>query len=237
MTGIWGTDMKALWIEIVEKTKSKWFLVSAVLTSLTLWLGMGAESSRLLHGVQYDSHWLIEISFTAKLQLIALPLLSTLPASATARREIACGVVRNILFRCGMKEYVFSRTATLVIMSILPQFVGITGFIALLYIFTDRASISVTLIVARILCAALFAIVGSFGALVTKDSVCAYVLPVVICFSLSMLRSRFLIEAEFLDPLCWLSGSCDMLTMLLVLLGVMLCGYIVFIYYEVRRSV
>lgn len=229
--------MRTLLLEVCIKIRNKWFFISALLTTAALWMGMGSESSFIINGAQPDSHRLIELSFTANLNLISLPFLSALPVSSSPRKELACGAARNILFRCGMQHYLFSRTAVLIVISTLTQFTGIMAFVSLLGAITGKMAFPVKLTLARLICSALFSLMGSFGAMLTRDSACAYVIPVAVCFSLSMLQSRFLIEAEYLDPLCWLSGSQTMLFLLSILFTAALCGYTAYLYREVKKNV
>lgn len=227
--------MKALWTEIWIRCKGPWFWVSSLLTVATLWLGLGAEGDHLLQGMEAEGAWLMELAYTASLNLIALPLLATLPAASAARRELASGSLRTILFRCGMSRYLMSRAVSLIVVSVLSQLAGMMGFSILLAGLTGQFSFSADLVMVRLACTTWFALIGSMGALLMRDAVCAYVTPMVLCFSMSMLRSRFWIEAEYLDPAYWLSGQSDLA--LCVVVGLTLCGYIVYLYREVRRNV
>ena len=71
----------------------------------------------------------------------------------------------------------------------------------------------------------------------TKDTTCAYAIPAAMCFALSMLRSRFMAEAAFLDPLCWLTGNTALLPGLCGLLFLLTAVYIGFLYRGVKRNV
>ena len=227
--------MKALWTEIWIRCKGPWFWLSSLLTIATLWLGLGAEGDYLLEGMEAEGAWLTELAYTASLNLIALPLFATLPAASASRRELANGSLRAILFRCGMPRYLMSRAVSLIVVSVLSQLVGMMGFAIRLAGFTGQFSFSVDLVMARLVCTTWFALIGSMGALLMRDTVCAYVTPIVLCFSMSMLRSRFWIEAEYLDPAYWLSGQSYLALCVVVLLT--LCGYIAYLYREVRRNV
>lgn len=227
--------MKALWTEIWIRCKGPWFWLSSLLTIATLWLGLGAEGDYLLEGMEAEGTWLMELACTASLNLIALPLLATLPASSSVRREVANGSLRTILFRCGMMRYLMSRTVSLIVVSILSQLIGMMGFTMLLAGMTGQFVVLANLMTARLVCTTWFALIGSAGALLMRDTVCAYVTPMVLCFSMSMLRSRFWIEAEYLDPAYWLSGQSYLALCVVVLLTV--CGYVAYLYREVRRHV
>ena len=112
----------------------------------------------------------MELAYTASLNLIALPLLATLPAASASRRELANGSLRVILFRCGMPRYLMSRAVSLIVVSVLSQLVGMMGFAVLLAGFTGQFSFSVDLVMARLVCTTWFALIGSMGALLIIGS-------------------------------------------------------------------
>ena len=120
--------------------------------------------------------------------------------------------------------------------TVLSQCLGVAGFAALLRIFTD-GSFSAGLIAPRLLSAIIVALTGSAGALVTRDAACGYVIPAAVCFSLSMLRSRFWTGAAWLDPVRWLAGGGGMVLFLTVLLAVLAGGYLLLLYWEVCKNV
>lgn len=224
-------------MELGRQFRSRWFWISAVLTICALWAGLGTESWWLLHGAEMEAFGLLENTLTGSSNSLALPLLSALPCAAAARREINSGAVRHILFRCGLRAYLCSRTAVLLLVSVSAQAAGTAAFILLINVLAVTPAFPVHLFCARMLCTAVFALLGSLGALVTKDTTCAYAVPAAICFALSMLRSRFMAEAAFLDPLCWLTGNAALLPGLCGLLFVLTVVYISFLCREVKRNV
>ena len=239
MTVFWGTDMEkysTIWLKTLARIPERWFFLSAALTVCALWAGLGPESYWLLRGGRQEISWLMEKALAANANALSLPLLSVLPAGAQARKELSGGAVRNILFRCGTGKYLASRTVSLMLSAVLTQCLGVAGFAALLRIFTD-GSFSAGLIAPRLLSAIIFALTGSAGALVTRDAACGYVIPAAVCFSLSMLRSRFWTGAAWLDPVRWLAGGGGMVLFLTVLLAVLAGGYLLLLYWEVCKNV
>lgn len=224
-------------IEIFRILKSKWFWLSASITVVTLWAGIGPDSYWLLQGAEMESAWLFQNAFTSSMNAIALPLLAALPGAALVRKELGSGSVRSVLFRIGMRKYLFSRVASLLLSSVAAQLIGAGCFIMILGFLATDVSFPITYLTARLICTAVFSVVGSFGALLTKDMTCAYAVPIASCFALSMLRSRFMIEAEYIDPLCWLSGTPDKLLFMGVTLVLLLNGYTLFLRREVKRNV
>ena len=229
--------MTAFIIEVFRILKSKWFWLSAAITVVTLWAGIGPDSYWLLQGAEMESTWLFQNAFTSSMNAIVLPLLAALPGAALAYKEIRSGSVRSVLFRVGMRRYLFSRIFSLLFASVLSQLLGALCFIIIIGILSVDLAFPMTYLLARLLSAAIFAVVGSFGALLTKDTTCAYAVPIASCFALSMLRSRFMIEAEFIDPLCWLSGAPEKLLFMGVTLVLLLNGYTLFLRREVKRHV
>ena len=129
-----------------------------------------------------------------------------------------------------------SRVLSLLIVAGLAQFIGLLGF-ALLVSLSGQFIFPLPLVASRMLCAMGLALVGSAGALLVRDTVCAYVMPVVLCFSMSMLQARFWLEAKYLDLLVWLSGDPVEIGVLAGLVLVLSLGYGAYLYREVRRNV
>ena len=229
--------MRELALEILRMIKGKRFFLSAMLTAAVLWAGIGPDSYWLLQGAEMDVTRLLQNALTSSMNAIALPLLAALPGAALPYQEIRSGAVRNILFRVGMRRYILSRVLSQLFVSAAAQLLGTGGFLLLLGCLTADFAFPAARLLARVLCAAIFTVVGSFGALLTKDATCAYAVPVALCFALSMLRSRFMVEAVLLDPLCWLTGKPDMLFFLCAALSVLVCGYALFLHREVKRNV
>ena len=229
--------MTAFILEVFRILKSKWFWLSASITVVTLWAGIGPDSYWLLQGAEMESAWLFQNAFTSSMNAIALPLLAALPGAALARKELSSGSVRSVLFRIGTRKYLFSRVASLLLSSVAAQLIGAGCFIMILGFLATDFSFPITYLTARLICTEVFSVVGSFGALLTKDTTCAYAVPIASCFALSMLRSRFMIEAEYVDPLCWLSGTPDKLLFMGVTLVLLLIGYTLFLRREVKRHV
>lgn len=223
--------------ELYRCAKNKWFYIAALLTVFALFLELGEEIYWLAHGSQMEISYLFERALTGRGNALSLPLLAALPCSAAAWREISGGAARNTLFRCGMRAYLASRATTLVLCSVASQIVGMGIFSAILSVITGGAALPVNLLVARLLSAAVFALIGSIGAFLSRDATSAYIMPVVMCFALSMIRKRFMVGAIFIDPFCWLQGGKNMLVFLGFLLISLLLIDVLLLYREVKRSV
>ena len=179
--------MNALITESRRRLLSFWFFFTIFLTLLTLYSEKRGD--------------------VTSLTLLSLPLLSALPASSAVQKELSNGYVRPVVFRIGMKRYLLSRLFSLLISSMLAQLAAVLLFIPFSKIRFLMVDFSFMKVLARMLTAGVFALLGSMGAVLTHDTACAYVMPMVLCFSLSLIRSRFLPEKQFLDPVRWLSGE------------------------------
>ncbi len=199
--------MLACLTEMRRILRTRAFWAAALLTVFVLWAELGSEIYWLLHGATLSYGTLLQKALTGEGNLLALPLLAALPAAAAARRELSGGAVPAILFRCGRKKYLVSRFFSVVLGALLSQTAGILLFAGVLAVFLSPEPFPAALLFARLLIAAVFALTGSIAALLTRDAVCACVVPSALCFSLSMLRERFFTEAAYLDPLCWLDGG------------------------------
>ena len=199
---------------------------------------MGPDSYWLLHGADMDAGWLLETTFTSSANALALPILAALPGAAQARKEISSGAVRGILFRCGMPSYILIRVMNLLLVTVIAQGLGLALFLAVVVLCAETVTISlISFVIARLLTTMVFAILGSLGALVTRDTICAYAVPVAIGYAANMLRTRFWVSAEWLDSLCWLTGSGPMLRVIGVVLLIAIVGYAVILRREVKRHV
>lgn len=229
--------MKILWQEFKRNFINRWFYITILLTVAALWLGLGTESYWLLHGAEMDLGWLLDTTFTSSSHALSLPILASLPGAAAVWKEINSGTVRNILFRIGMRWYILTRVMNLLVITVLAQCVGSFFFLLLIGLCTGGWVIPFHYISARLLSTVFFALLGSLGALLTKDTTCSYAVPVAIGFALSMLCSRFLPEAEWLDPVCWLYGDPSMMGMLLLVLFIITLIYMMILKQEVKQHV
>ena len=207
MTRDWGIEMMACFAECRRLLRGKMFWAAVLLTVFALWTELGSEIYWLLHGAQLSFAGLAEKALTGEGSLLSLPLLAALPSAALARQELSGGAVSAILFRCGRAKYLISRFFSVLFGALFSQAVGILLFMSILTALLSPEPFSAALLGARMLSSAIFALAGGFAALLTKDAVSACAVPVVLCFSCSMLQARFWTEAVFLDPLSWLKGE------------------------------
>lgn len=210
--------MKALFTEVWIKLKTRWFFLCAGLTVLVLFMTNDRMSDNLT--------------------LLSLPLIAALPASASLRREAASGSLRTSLFRLGYGACLFCKTGALLLVTALSFLLGL-GLWALLYRLTVSPFLPVSLAqtAGRLLFCLVFSLVGSFGALLIRDSISAYVLPVTLTFALSMIRSRFLVDARFMDPSWWISGEKEALFFLAGMLIIMTGAYSVYVSRLLKNNV
>lgn len=210
--------MKAVFLQNARVFKDKWVYVAALLTAVLLWADLGADASFLLYGSDIDTTGLITKAFTGKGNILSLPLLAALPFAANSYTEMRSGFTRLSIFRCGKKSYFLYKAIALVCATVFSQMLGIMVFCVIVGVLSQSfCFVSVSMLLQRLLTACIFALIGNVGAIVTKDTVSAYVLPVVTGFSLSMLRTRFFLDVIYLDPTNWLSPESGMLPFLILL--------------------
>ena len=190
--------MNASFAEILINLKSRWFCFTVFMTVLVLFLAHDQSSMNLT--------------------LLSLPLLSALPAASFFQKELASKSFRPVLFRCGLKNYLYSRVIGLLFITLLSMGCGMGLFLLLYRIFVMPFPVfTFQEILARLIAALFFALTGSTAAVLLSDSIFAYVFPVALCFSLSMLHNRFFYETDWIDPAWWLSGESRALIFLLLL--------------------
>ena len=229
--------MKVFLAEFLRLIRKPIFFCSAVLTAGALWIGMGTDARWLLSGSFSESQWLLDTTFKARANVLSLPLLSALPSAASVWQELSGGSVKNVLFRSGRREYLCSRTAVLPIVSFLSQLLGILLFLILVGALTRDSQFPLRLILPRLVLTMIFALSGGIGAVLAQDSACAYVIPVTLCFTLTMLKSRFLFNMKVLDPVALLSGEAGTLPGLLFLLLLFFFGFFLLLRKEIKRHV
>lgn len=221
--------MNSFFQDIRRTLRNPWFFVSVLITILTLWLGLGDYSYRILHihieGISIA--WLdgIQTALSAQIATIALPTLSALPFAANAFLEIYTGASRMAVFRAGSQAYCRGKAVTCCLSGMLIQLLALCGFVLLLYLFSLRANTLdldlpiqamkndvralfpsqkslLTLwpcFLDHIVCAGVWACIGGSMALLTKTSMAAYVGPMMISFCLSFIRTRFQADLAFLS--------------------------------------
>ena len=199
--------MKTFSAELLRLIRMPVFYITAVMTLLLLLFGIERGAFDLFQGYYSESRFILEQAFLSKANMISLPLLSALPSAASCQKEISQGVLRSVLFRTRKRTYLLSRCLTVSSAALLAQMLGILLFWALTAILTRDLYLPLGLILSRLCLTAIFSMVGAIGALLAQDSACAYVAPVTLCFSLSMLKSRFFTETDLMDPLYLMSAG------------------------------
>lgn len=201
-------NMKAIFSDSIRLWRNKWFYLSGAFTVFLLWLDFGADMDLLRYGEKTEILHLMTEILSGKGNLLSLPLLSALPCSAGVCKELSTGAARYAVFYCGYGRYVLSKITALLLSALLSQFVGVMLFGGIVSWAAGFLVLAPAPLVAqRLLVASCFAMLGNISALLTKDIVSAYVVPVVFVFALSMFRSRFFFDATYMDPMVWLSAE------------------------------
>ena len=229
--------MKLFFAEFLRLMKKPAFLLAVFFTAGALWIGIGTDAQWLIQGAFTESLPVLDLTFKSKANALSLPLLSALPSAAAVWKEFSSGSVRNVLFRSGKTKYYFSRCAVLPLSALSAQLLGILLFLVLVGALTGDFRFPASLILPRLLMTMTFALSGGIGAVIARDSACAYVIPVTLCFSLTILKARFFFNIQALDPLVLLSGAAGTLPILLGLLFLFFFGFLFILMREVRNYV
>lgn len=230
--------MNALRADICRFLKNRWFYFAVIFTVVILWFDLWSEEDILLYGNQQDTAALLSELLGRKGTLLSLPLLAALPYSASIFQEMSTGAVRYAIFRCGYRVYLFSKMAAILLSAVLSQFAGLVIFsMAASFLAGTWIFFPAQLVLQRMLAASIFAMVGSVGAILSRDVVSAYIIPVMLVFALTMFQSRFFFEAEYLNPAAWLSNSTCALPFLAVLCVCMILLSWILTALEVRKYV
>ena len=229
--------MKLFFAELLRLMKKPAFFLAAFLTLGALWIGIGTDTQWLIQGAMTESQFVLAQAFSSKANALSLPLLSALPSAAAVWKELSGGSVRNVLFRSGKTTYFFSRCTVLPLSALSAQLLGILLFLVLVGALTGDFRFPASLILPRLLMTMTFALSGGIGAVIARDSACAYVIPVTLCFSLTILKARFFFNIQALDPLVLLTGAAGTLPILLGLLFLFFFGFLFILMREVRNYV
>ncbi len=173
-----------------------------------LWFELGTDAEFLMYCEKSEAVNFLSNVLSEKGNILSLPLLAALPYSASAYKEISTGAARYAVFRCGYKIYTSGKIIAVILSASLSQLLGALLFCITVSFMTGYfVFFPVNLMVQRLLAACVFAMVGNISALLTKDAVSAYILPIVFVFSLSMFKSRFFVNAVYLDPITLLTAD------------------------------
>ena len=200
--------MKAIFSDSIRLWRNKWFYLSGASTAFLLWLDLGADVNLLRYSEKEEIVRLMTEILSGKGNLLSLPLLSVLPCSASVCKEMSTGAARYAVFYCGYGRYVLSKITAILLSALLSQFAGVMLFGGIISWAAGFPVLAPAPLVAqRLLVASCFAMSGNISALLTKDIVSAYAIPVVFVFALSMFRWRFFFDATYMDPMMWLSAE------------------------------
>ena len=220
LTATLAIDMGAIPSDFRHCAKNIWFTLSILALVISLWLDIGTEAYWLLHQEVVDPFELFSKAMSGNGSVISLPLLASLPCAASAWQELNAGAARLAVFRCGRFTYITGKLISVLIMAALAQVIGLLFFLGMLMMICPVADTPFPglVLLARLLTVMFFSAVGGAGALVAKDAVSAYAIPIALCFALSMISSRFLISVRLANPLNWLKGDPQAIGLLILLI-------------------
>lgn len=204
--------------QIARLFRGRWAYIAALLTAILLWLDLGAGPSLLAGADSADMLERLSKAFTGRGNLLSLPLLAALPFAANAYAEMRSGFTKFRIFRCGKRAYFACHALALICTTVFSQALGVMLFCLTVSVLSGTVClISGPMLLQRVLAVCVFAFLGNIGAILTRDTVSAYVFPVAAGFSLSLLKTRFFPDASCFDPISWLSPERGMLLFLSLL--------------------
>lgn len=228
--------MKTLFGEFRRILRNKSFYAAAALTVGMFCFEMSSEMDLFLFSEEETRKELLKRVLCGEGNLLFLPLLSCLPNSACVYQELRTGAARYKIFRCGYRRYQIGKLFSILLSAVLSQWLGAAVFQG---IFSWAGglwiSLPAPLLLQRLAVTGIYAMIGNIGALLTKDTVSAYVFPVVFAFSLSMLQSRFFFHLTYINPAAWVSGEGLIPPFLAVLFAGTILLTSIFTEYEVKK--
>ncbi len=240
--------MKCILLDFRRAITGRWFPAAFFASALTLWLSIGSRTWYLfdMMGYMEAPEWvdLLQSALTGDLALLLLPALSSLPYSAQALRELRSGAFRMAVFRAGRRAYIAGHATVCFVSGMLVQlcaFVLLTGFLTAATVAADGPALPLLalpelapLLLGRMLCGGGWALIGCSAALLTDTASAAMIGPLCLCYTLTMIATRFFPGAAMLDPLRWQGAP---LFILLIAALLMLLGTGAALHREVQKHV
>lgn len=231
--------MRMILYDFLRVLKSIWFYIAFATTVVNLWVDLGPDSYWVLHGGIIDPMEMLAKALSGSGSALSLPLLASLPCSANAFLELSSGAVRMAVFRSGRTAYISSKLFSMIFAAALSQLSGVLLFTGML-LATGSGTVSpfpAHMLLARLLSAIVFSIVGGTGALLSGDAVSAIAVPTAMSFALFMLSARFFVGVRFIDPMSWLTGEADTILSLCIFISAVAALFAVVIRREMLRYV
>ena len=230
--------MRMILYDFLRVLKSIWFYIAFATTVVSLWMDLGPDSYWVLHGDIMDPMEMLAKALSGSGSALSLPLLASLPCSANAFLELSSGAVRMAVFRSGRTAFISSKLLDDFCCCTVPAIRGA-------FVYRDAAgyrsrygiSVPGTMLLARLLSAIVFSIVGGTGALLSGDAVSAIAVPTAMSFALFMLSARFFVGVRFIDPMSWLTGEADTILSLCIFISAVAALFAVVIRREMLRYV
>lgn len=212
--------MKCILSDFRRAVTGRWFLAAVFASALMLWLSIGSDTwyffDTLANGDVPDWPYFLQSACTGKVGLLLLPALSALPYGAEALREIRTGAFRPVLFRVGRRAYIAGKVLSCFVSGALVQLCAMAALMVFLTVAvwaTGNASLPLmadsevySLLLGRMLCGGGWALIGCAIALLSATASAAMIAPLCLCYTLTMIATRFFPQTVMLDPANWQSA-------------------------------
>ena len=223
--------MRLFVTELLRSLARPSFYLAALGTAAVLWLQLFPQNPPTLSADVFD---LFCTALTAKGNTFSLPLLAVLACTSSARLTLSCSLHRPVLLRSSRIAFIATHSLLPVILSMVSQLSGLSLFSAFLLTACHFAAFPLDLVTARLASAGIFSLIGSMSSLLTRDTLAAYALPVIVSFALHLLQSHFFPQLLWLDPLSWLAVEGSMLPLTILLLSCLIV-HVLLLHREVIR--
>ena len=221
--------MRCILSDLRRALTGRWFLLSLFATVLALYLSAGTQTYQFLMSLRElaEGYSLVEYFYldaasllTGAMQgdfgLLTLPALSALPYGAQALMELKSGALRPVVFRTGRRSWIAGKLLACMASGMVLQGLATVALLGVLHGMT-RAIGGIALppgnmeavwamLLRRMLCGGLWAVIGSIIALLTETSAAASIAPLCLCYALMMVGTRFFPAFTAMNPMNWLSG-------------------------------
>ena len=221
--------MRCILSDLRRALTGRWFLLSLLATVLALYLSAGTQTYNFLMSLQelkyqdqaiyyfyMDAASLVTGAMRGDFGLLTLPALSALPYGAQALMELKSGALRPVLFRTGRRSWLMGKLLACAVSGMVLQALAAMALLGILHGMTrviggielppgDMCAVGAMLL-RRMLCGGLWAVIGSVIALLTETSAAASIAPLCLCYALMMVGTRFFPAFTAMNPMNWLTG-------------------------------
>lgn len=227
--------MKSILYDIRRALAGRWFLASAVVSAIALYMSIGQESYHLMNELRnlesgnpfyFELANLLRQSMQGDFGIMTLPALAALPFAAQPLQEIKSGAIRPAVFRIGRSAWLMGKGIACFLSGMLLPLISVVILALIFHLVmlicggmlfpTGDISVIYLPLLSRMICGGIWACIGCMIALLTETAAAAYLAPLCLCYALTMIGTRFFPQIPMLNPSNWMTGSPYPLLFLLI---------------------